>query len=183
MGRKVSQRLLGFVILVGLLVFSCSSDSGDVDQTKTSSNKQASSKPCEKESPDIQVTTLKGNTFNMEQEEGKVILVDFWATWCKPCISSIPHLNKLYNKYKDQGFTIVGISLDQRKGRKQVKKVAEKLDIQYPVVMGTKKMARKFGRITAIPTAFIIDKSGCIREKTRGYKKASYYEKKISSLL
>jgi peroxiredoxin len=113
--------------------------------------------------PEISLPDAKGNTVSLSSFKGKVVLIDFWASWCGPCRKSNPQVVKLYNKYKQQGFEVFGVSLDENKA---AWKRAIKTDkINYTQVIDTKiwegEVAYKYG-IEAIPTTFLLDKEGKI---------------------
>ncbi|HHY86374.1 MAG TPA: TlpA family protein disulfide reductase [Verrucomicrobia bacterium] len=117
--------------------------------------------------PDFAETDLKGKPLSISNYKGKVVLVDFWATWCGPCVEELPNVLKTYEKYHDQGFEIIGISLDT--DRKQLDAFLEKhKGMTWPQYFDGKgwqnKLAEKYG-IEAIPTTFLLDGEGKIIEK------------------
>jgi thiol-disulfide isomerase/thioredoxin len=123
--------------------------------------------------------TLKdvdGKPVNFSQFKGKVVVLDFWATWCGPCRSEIPGYVKLQEKYKDKGLVIIGVSLDQQ-GPEVVKKFIGDFHMSYQVVMGDDAVAEAFGGVDGIPTTFIIDRTGKIRDKKVGAMETAEYEK------
>lgn len=113
-------------------------------------------------------SVLDGKNIDSDQFQGKVLLVTFFATWCPPCIQEIPSLIDLQNEYKEKGFSVLGISVDQGSS-KSVKKLVEKTGVNYPVVMADSKITRDFGGIVGIPTSFLIDKSGNVIKSYPGY--------------
>jgi thiol-disulfide isomerase/thioredoxin len=125
---------------------------------------------------------VEGNLVSSEQFKGKVVVVDFWATWCPPCRAEIPGYVKLQEKYGKDGLVVVGISLDQQ-GPGIVKEFMAKNKMNYPVVMGDEAVAQSFGGIEAIPTTFIIDRAGNIRDKKIGGEEAAVFEKRLLGLL
>jgi len=117
--------------------------------------------------PDFTLKTLDGQEIVLSQLKGKVVLLDFWATWCGPCREAIPHLIQLYKAYRENGFEVVGMSLDKGDGE-VVRNFAKSMDIPYPIVMATEEVVRNY-RVTSIPTTFIIDKEGTIRQRITGF--------------
>lgn len=132
--------------------------------------------------PAWRLQDLAGKPVTSAQFKGKVVVVDFWATWCPPCRAEIPGYTELQKKYADDGLVIVGISLDQA-GPEVVKSFAEKFGINYPLVMADEKVAAAFGGVEAIPTTILIDRNGQIRDRKEGAEETSEYEKKIASVL
>ncbi len=132
--------------------------------------------------PDFTLPDLNGKAFSLSELEGKVVILDFWATWCPPCVVEIPHFIDLYKEYKGQGLEVVGISLD-RGGVKVVKSFVEKNEITYPVVIGNQKVAEDYGGIRGIPTTFVIDRQGYIVKKFVGYRDKKVFESIIQQLL
>lgn len=135
-----------------------------------------------KPAPAWSLVDLAGNPVESAQFKGKVVIVDFWATWCGPCRKGIPELNKLYTTYKSKGVEIVGVSLDQQ-GPGVVKPFVAQYKMSYPVLMGNQKIVNDFGGVTGIPTAFVISQDGKIYKKYVGLYPSSVYEQDIKSLL
>ncbi|MGH7957868.1 MAG: TlpA disulfide reductase family protein [Opitutaceae bacterium] len=103
-------------------------------------------------------------------------------SWCPPCRAEIPGFVDLYKRYADKGLVIVGVSLDQQ-GPAVVRPFVEKFGVNYPIVMGDAKIASAFGGIEALPTTFVIDRSGKIVRTHVGYTNAETFEKDIKPLL
>lgn len=132
--------------------------------------------------PSWKLKDLAGKVVTSDQFNGKVVVVDFWATWCPPCREEIPGYIELVKKYGKEGLVIVGVSLDQG-GPEVVKAYAEKIKVNYQLVMGDEEIAAAFGGMEAIPTTFLIDRNGKIRDRKVGAEPAAEYEKKIKALL
>jgi thiol-disulfide isomerase/thioredoxin len=132
--------------------------------------------------PAWKLTDLNGAVVTSEQFKGKVVVVDFWATWCGPCRMEIPGYTQLVEKYGKDGLVVVGVSLDDA-GVDVVRAFAKKLHMNYPVVMGNDEIQAAFGGMEAIPTTFLIDRAGQVRDKKVGAEPTEDYEKKIVAVL
>ena len=113
---------------------------------------------------------------------GKVLLINFWATWCGPCREEIPTLIKLRDDYQHEGFEVIGISMDLG-SRGTVAKFVKKVSIDYPVAMGTPKVARSFGGILGIPQSFLVDRQGNIVKSYAGMIEQDVLEKDLTKFL
>jgi len=132
--------------------------------------------------PAWELKDVNGAVVRSDQFKGKVVVVDFWATWCPPCRAEIPGYVELQKKYGKDGLVIIGVSLDQA-GPDVVKAFAAKYAINYPLVMGDDAVVGAFGGVEAIPTTFLIDRTGQIRDRKMGSEETSVYEKKLLSVL
>ncbi len=132
--------------------------------------------------PAWKLKDVDGKEVTSEQFKGKVVVVDFWATWCGPCRAEIPGYVELQKKYGPEGLVIVGVSLDQA-GPAVVKPFAAKMAINYPIAMGDEEIQKAFGGIEALPTTFLIDRDGQIRDRKIGAEETEVYEKKIVAVL
>ena len=119
---------------------------------------------------------------DLRQHLGKVVIVDFWDTWCGPCKREIPHFVELYDRYNSEGLEIVGVAF-ARSGKNAVKSFGEKYNINYANTIFNDDAGKLFGRPRSIPTTFIIDKKGQIAEKVVGYRDIGFFENKIKELL
>jgi thiol-disulfide isomerase/thioredoxin len=132
--------------------------------------------------PTWRLQDLAGKTVTSDEFKGKVLVVDFWATWCPPCRAEIPGYTQLQAKYGKDGFVIVGISLDQA-GPEVVKTFAEQNGINYQLVMGDEAVVAAFGGVEGIPTTFLIDRAGQVRDRKVGAEETAEYEKKVAAVL
>ena len=132
--------------------------------------------------PDFQLTDLNGKPLQLSALKGKVVILDFWATWCPPCRAEIPHFKELDAQYKSRGLEMIGISLDQG-GESVVKSFLQEQGVTYPVALGDERIVRAYGGIRGIPTTFLIDKQGRIAKKLVGYHDKKVFEDQIRLLL
>ena len=132
--------------------------------------------------PSWKLVSLDGNEVGSEALKGKVVVVDFWATWCGPCVHEIPGYVAMQKKYADRGLVIVGLSVD-RKGEAAVRPFAKRMDVNYPLAIVTPEVIAAFGELEAIPTTYLIDREGRIRHKKTGSMEAADYEKLLAPLL
>lgn len=128
--------------------------------------------PKEKRSlaPDFTLPCVDGKTITLSQLRGKVVLLDFWATWCAPCRSAIPHLNGLYKAYQTRGLEIIGVSLDTG-SRERVRRFAISMGIHYPIIIADDEVLKNYG-ISPIPTTYLIDREGYISSKWVGFSQS-----------
>ncbi|MBI1953558.1 MAG: TlpA family protein disulfide reductase [Candidatus Omnitrophica bacterium] len=138
--------------------------------------------PVRSPAADFQLTDLAGKPVSLSASRGKVVILDFWATWCPPCREEIPHFKALYAKYKTKGVEIIGVALD-RGGLAVVKPFAASAGINYPVVLGTREVVRAYGGVRGIPTTFVIDRQGGIVRKYVGYQPPEVFERDVKNLL
>jgi peroxiredoxin len=136
----------------------------------------------EKAAPDFALTNLSGQMVRLSDFKGKIVLLDFWATWCPPCRTEIPDFVQLQKQYAGKGFTVLGVALDDE-GVVVVKSLAEKLGVNYPLVIGNTQTAAKYGGIQALPTAFLIGRDGRILKTFVGARDKSEWEQIIQTAL
>jgi cytochrome c biogenesis protein CcmG/thiol:disulfide interchange protein DsbE len=130
--------------------------------------------------PAFTLVDVNGKSVSLADFKGKVVILDFWATWCPPCKREIPDFIKLQSEYGSKGVQIVGIALDQPG---KVEAFVKDNGMNYPVLMGTNEVAASYGGVEAIPTTFIIDKSGKIVTKYEGFRPKETFESQIKKLL
>ena len=131
--------------------------------------------------PDFSLPQLDGQTLQLSSYRGKVVVLDFWATWCDPCREETPYLVELQKKYGDRGLQIIGISMDD--GPEPVRGFYQQFHMNYPVVMGTAKTGELYGGVLGLPIAFFVDREGKIQSKKIGAQSAAVLEREIQKLL
>lgn len=131
--------------------------------------------------PDFTLTDTNGKKVKLSDYRGKVVILDFWATWCPPCRKGIPDLINIKKTYKDK-LTIIGISLDID-SKKDVVPFMKEYGINYKIVYGDNDVVQKYGNINAIPTSFIIDQKGKIVKSFVGLQRKEAYTNHINSLI
>jgi len=135
-----------------------------------------------KPAPNFSLKDADGNAVNLADYRGKVVLVNFWATWCGPCEAEIPWFIEFEKKYKDQGFAVLGVSMDDD-GWKSVRPYVASHKINYRVVIGSEVVSQQFGEIDSLPTSFVLDREGRIASDHVGLIDKVDYQNEIVKLL
>ena len=165
---RMGKRILGAVTFM-LLIMGCTSPSGSTEYA-----------------PDFSLESLSGEMISLSQYKGKVVLVDFWATWCPPCRQSIPELVKLQEKYREDGLIILGLSLDdpQQANNEYLRAFAKHFKINYAILRADLNVVKAYnGNVQmAIPTLFVVAKDGKIADRHVGFSPGAV-EKSIKKLL
>jgi peroxiredoxin len=145
--------------------------------------KAASVKPDNerKAAPNFELKDTNGKTVRLADYAGKVVLLDFWATWCGPCKIEIPWFMEFERSYKDRGFAVIGVSMDE--SWDLVKPFLSEMKINYRIVLGNDTIAQQYGGIEALPTTFLIDKQGKIAAAHVGLASKPVIENGIEQLL
>jgi len=176
-GKRSSISALPFwgALVLIVAVFGCGGETSHVEDMAADTN--AGNKM-----PDFVLPNLEGEMIPSSDLSGKVVLIDFWATWCPPCRLEVPHLIELHDSYKSQGFEILGIALDNQ-GAEVVEPFVRENGITYPIVIGNPEVVMAFGGLTGIPTAIMVDRSGNMVKKYVGYTEKAVFEEDIKRLL
>lgn len=131
--------------------------------------------------PDFVLPQLDGTPLRLSDYRGKVVLLDFWATWCDPCREETPHFVKLQREYADRGLQIIGVSMDDTS--EPVRDFYQQFHVNYPVVRGSAKTGEAYGGVLGLPIAFLLDREGRIVAKHVGPTEADTFEREIAALL
>lgn len=138
----------------------------------------------EGEAPDFTLPTIEGKNMRLQEHKGRVVLLNFWATWCGACRKELPQLNLLHTKYRASGLVVLGVNVDT--DAKQAGKLAAKLGVTFPVLIDTaEKEVSKLYDLNAMPATFLIDREGQLRYLHRGYVSGYEvtYDQQIRELL
>jgi thiol-disulfide isomerase/thioredoxin len=184
--KKVAIIVCTVLVLIGITIY--------LDRaTRLPSSKAAltvdAATSIEKPEPELKLKDLEGKDVALADLKGKVVFVNFWATWCGPCQDEIPTLIDMQNKYANKGFTVIGIAMDDEGKSVVAPFVAkekydvngQKMLINYPIVIGTDEAADKFGGIMGYPTSFLISRSGKQIMKFQGAPDPAIIEKAVES--
>ena len=135
------------------------------------------------EAPDFTLPTLRGDSLRLADLQGDPVLINFWATWCTPCIAEMPDLQDLHEEFGPHGLHVVGISLDQE-GAEVVTPFAERLEVTYPLALDPEgSVADAFGDVWALPTTYILDGEGQIVERVIGLFPTEKMRPKLRAML
>ena len=160
------------ILLLTLLAFSlvaCTFEMPESALNGSSASAGAGSTANLQSAPEFNLASLAGGTLNSEELKGKVLVVDFWATWCKPCIEEIPNFNTLNAEQDSDKFVMLGITVESG-SFEDVEPYIERLGIEYPVVMGDEDVVTGFGGLIGFPTTFVVSPDWKIYKKYLGMK-------------
>lgn len=160
LGGKKDYPLIKWVLTISLIYLG----------TVLSGCSNSGSKDGKIAAPAFTLKDLSGQEVSLSDFRGKVVLLDFWATWCPPCLVSVPHLNALYQTHMGDGLVVLGISLDQGDAS-SLSAFIKTMKITYPVLIGTAEVAEKYD-IKPIPASFLIDRRGNMRARLIGFNDA-----------
>lgn len=133
--------------------------------------------------PDFSVKDLQGGALTSAALRGKVVLVDFWATWCAPCKKEMPGYQMLLDRYGARGLAVIGLKADMMRDAENPVHFAKKIGVRYPLAVATADLRQKFGGIEGLPTTMLYDRVGVLRKKVIGFEYTSVFEEELKKLL
>ncbi|MEJ7606580.1 MAG: TlpA disulfide reductase family protein [Bryobacteraceae bacterium] len=164
------------VIAAGLALGSCAAAPEAKSEVKLKAEKDRNTAPA------FALKDADGKTVNLSDYRGKVVLLNFWATWCGPCKIEIPWFIDFEQRYKDRGFAVLGVSMDEE-GWELVKPYITQSKINYRILLGNETLGQLYGGVDSLPTTFLIDSSGKIVATHVGLVSKGTYEDEIRKLL
>lgn len=132
------------------------------------------------DAPEFSLKDINGKTVSLSDFKGKVVILDFFASWCPPCRQEVPDFIQLQNAYADKGFAMIGVAVVTAQ---EAKDFVDKMSVNYPVLVDDEKVSGAYGPIRSIPTTFLIDKNGKIVKMYIGFRPKSTFESDIKELL
>jgi thiol-disulfide isomerase/thioredoxin len=181
MTRRTKFAVFLSILGVAAIGYAFLSNSDGQIQTGRQDEKSAEQETKKYEAPDFTMKNLDGKEVKLSDYRGKIVFINFWATWCGPCRHEVPVFVELQEEYNDN-LVILGISLDQG-DLSVVPKFAEEYNINYEVLYGTAQVVATYGGINSIPTTFIVDRDGYLRDGRVGFPGKEYFTKVIADLM
>ncbi|MGC2663127.1 MAG: redoxin domain-containing protein [Candidatus Acidiferrales bacterium] len=133
--------------------------------------------------PDFSLKDLRGKELSSAGFKGKVVLVDFWATWCQPCKKEMPGYQELLDAYGKRGLVVVGFKFDTMADTEDPLRFARRIGVRYPLAVASERLRQAFGGIAGLPTTLIYDRRGILREKIVGFEYTSVVESDLKPFL
>ena len=165
---------LGLVALTGVAAVAQSAAAAQIDAAETAPL-------AGKAAPDFTRTDLDGKSRALSAYRGKVILLNFWATWCEPCLSEIPRFSAWQQRYGPSGLQILGVAMDDE--LQAVRQLAQRDHLAYPVIMGDAQLGQLYGGILGLPLSYLIDAQGRVVARYRGEPDLKQMERRLRVLL
>jgi cytochrome c biogenesis protein CcmG/thiol:disulfide interchange protein DsbE len=179
--KKVLSTLMILFLTAGIFCCQKTGESNNAENKVADTTSNVTTAKTNGLAPGFTLKLTNGKDIKLSDHKGKIVIIDFWATWCPPCRRGIPDLIDIQKKYS-KDVVVIGISLDTET-IDEVIPFIKKFKINYPIAYGTAEVVEAFGNIEAIPTSFIIDKSGQIVDKHIGLVDKSVYINTITELL
>ncbi len=133
--------------------------------------------------PDFALKDLQGNEVSSAGLRGKVVLIDLWATWCQPCKKEMPGYQRLLDHYGSRGFNVVGLKSNVMMDTEDPIRFAKKIGVHYPLAIAPSDLVQRFGGMQGLPTTFVYDREGILRDKVIGFEYTDHFEQDLKPLL
>jgi len=167
--NKILKVILLIILVSGLLITGCAGESNQVARVGMPA-------------PNFQLKNLDGQSVSLSDLQGKPVLINFWATWCSPCIHEMPYLQQVYDEWSDKGLMVLAINIGESSA--QVEAFMQSHDLSLPVLLDAKQAVAQKYNIQYIPSTFFIDKDGIIQEKIVGaFPSKIAIEEKLSKII
>jgi thiol-disulfide isomerase/thioredoxin len=133
--------------------------------------------------PEFFVKDLQGREISSLDLRGKVVLIDFWATWCQPCKKEMPGYQKLLERYGSRGLAVIGFKFDTMRDMEDPVQFAKRIGVRYPVAVAADDLKQKFGGVEGLPTTLLYDRQGILRNRVIGFEYTDIIESELKPLL
>jgi len=118
--------------------------------------------------PDFTLKSVNGKNLRLSDYQGEVVLINFWASWCGPCLQEMPVLSELHDRYKALGFTVLGINVEEESGK--ARKLLQEISVSFPVLLDNESVVSRLYNVVAMPSTVLVDRDGNMRYLHKGYK-------------
>jgi thiol-disulfide isomerase/thioredoxin len=169
------------IVLIAAIGYAFLGNTGMQVQSDQKAQDSSTAEPKKIEAPDFTMKNLAGKDVKLSDYRGKIVFINFWATWCGPCRHEVPIFVDLQKEYGDD-LVILGISLDQG-DLSVVPKFAKEYNINYEVLYGTRQVVDAYGGVQGIPTTFVVDRDGYVRDGRVGFPGKEYFDNMIKQLM
>jgi len=174
------------IVVLGILGYGYLSDTNSTvlaeNQSKQEKSDSTSEQPEKFEAPDFTLKNLKGEDVRLSDLKGKIVFINFWATWCGPCRTEVPAFIELQEEFGSENLAILGISVDQG-DLSVVEKFAKSYNINYEILYADAEVVGTYGGIRSIPTTFVVDREGYLRDRQVGFPGKEYFVQVVNFLM
>jgi peroxiredoxin len=174
------------IVVLGILGYGYLTDSNGTvladEQSKDKKQESKQEEPQKFEAPDFTLKNIDGEEVSLSDYKGKIVFINFWATWCGPCRHEVPAFVELQDEFGSDNLAILGISVD-RGDLSVVPKFAKEYNINYEILYASPEVEATYGPISSIPTTYVVDRDGFIRDGMRGFPGKDYFVKVMNHLM
>ena len=178
--------VIAAIVVLGILGYGYLSDSNGTlladEQSKEEKKETTDKGPQKFLAPDFTLKNIEGDEVRLSDYKGKIVFINFWATWCGPCRHEVPAFVELQEEYGNDNLVILGISVD-RGDLSVVPKFADEYNINYEILYSGPEVEATYGPISSIPTTYVVDRDGYIRDGMRGFPGKDYFVNVIKNLM